>query len=191
MIKFYRLDFKTKTSTLEPLTDSDDINLMDGFSYSSEYPTVNSVQFKIKHGKKFTDVISYSDNILFFSQKFIDFLSNYIKVENCCYPINIEGAAEQYFCLYRLKSFSHFNKYEHDYYGEPILFEDEGLKLPLLFTITEHPMLIVNEEFALDIEMQDFKNVDLQGRVYSYSRYEVEGWQKYWAIQKTRSNGGL
>ena len=62
-----------------------------------------NITFKVAAGKKNYDVIRlFQSGEYFFSQKFIDVLSQFMDMSDKCYPIKVEGAEEQYYVIYNL-----------------------------------------------------------------------------------------
>ena len=177
MIIYYLLDSKAKTGMLELQTKAEEVELLNNFTYEATTKLLKKIKFKIKPGKKSLDVISYFDKtkILFLSQNFIDLLSKHIDVSEICYPVNIEGVDMQYYCLYNLKGYSHFNKRESEQCGEPFLFYDDDENLPFVFTIKECPMIIVKDRIGKKFYL--YTNIVEDNFVYSYSKYELEGWK--------------
>ena len=59
-------------------------------------------KFRIMQGKRATPMIFYHESISikFFSQKFIQFLSQFIDMSDKCYPIEIEDFDETYYVIY-------------------------------------------------------------------------------------------
>ena len=182
MITYFVVDTKTNNSTLEVFSDGADKELLNYITYDEDLVLPSNLKFRLKKGRRPTDVISYIDKekILFFSQKFIDFLSKFTNMSHKCYPITVEGCDVKYFGLRNLRGFYHFNQVEHTTQNEPILFYDKDNNVPAVFTLMGIPMLIVGEQIQGLSYGQGFTNVDIEKRVFSYSSIEIEGWKVNW-----------
>ena len=55
----------------------------------------------------------------FFSQKFIDVLSQFMDMSDKCYPIKVEGAEEQYYVIYNLDKYPYLNEKRASFDEEP------------------------------------------------------------------------
>lgn len=64
----------------------------------------HGVEFEVKKGKRWTDVIVYhqSVSLCFFSQKLMDVLGQFVDVDNYSYPIHIVNCPHKYYVLFNL-----------------------------------------------------------------------------------------
>ena len=140
-------------------------------------------KFRIMQGKRATPMIFYHESISikFFSQKFIQFLSQFIDMSDKCYPIEIEDFDETYYVIYNLRAYESFNCDEHLFGPEPVLFYDEGEnKLPKVFGCKNALLIAVDKEVRWAIERSEFAKHIKFVELYSYSAIEYEAWKKYW-----------
>lgn len=116
------------------------------------------VVFKIAAGKKNYDVIRrFQSGELFFSQKFIDVLSQFIDMSNKCYPINIEGIEDVYYVIYNLPEYPYLNREKAMFDGEPDFYS--GTECPPIFTITGTRLFVVTEEIKQIIIKNKISNI--------------------------------
>lgn len=105
-----------------------------------------SVTFKVATGKKKYDLIRlFQSGEFFFSQKFIDVLSQIVDMSKYCYPIKIEDVEEQYYVIYNLPEHSFLNRENALFDDEPCFYCGKELCSPLS-SITNTRCFVVSEE---------------------------------------------
>ena len=107
----------------------------------------DDVHFKVVAGKKKYDIIRYYGFAWeFYSQKFIEVLSQFVDMSDKCYPIKIDGIEEQYYVIYNLKTFPFWNKDDVvSMYDDPCYFgiNDKSISIS---GIDNTAFIIVSEE---------------------------------------------
>lgn len=137
-----------------------------------------NVTFRIATGKKNYDVIRlFECGQFFFSQKFIDVLSQFMDMSDKCYPIKVEGAEEQYYVIYNLEDFSFLNKEKSMFDEEPPFYCENKIKAPL-FTITNTLYCyVVTEELKNALIKNKISNIYFK-ESFLCTREEYKAWQK-------------
>ena len=180
MISFFNLTHRFKRSMYEIRTvpylylDWEDLDHL-----QAERPLEN-LTFTVKAGKKAYDIIRVYENIgHFYSQRVIDVLSQFVDMSDKCYPINIQGAEQQYYAIYNLKAYPFFNKKECVFIDDPMFFGVQDKSLPI-FGIEGTLYIIVSE---------DVKNALLKNKITNIELMESFGCTKeeYKQIRKSKS----
>lgn len=136
-----------------------------------------SVTFKVAAGKKNYDIIRLFESVqCFYSQKFIDILSQFIDMSDKCYPIKIEGTEEQYYVIYNLKKYPFLNKEKAIFDEEPYFYCGKEIKTPLS-CITNTYIKIVTEELKNALINNKISNIRFK-EAYLCTREEYKAWKK-------------
>lgn len=147
-----------KRSMLEITSDTSYDFLCEYLSPSNKEKFPQNLVFKIAAGNKKYDIIRrFQSGELFFSQKFIDVLSQIIDMSDKCYPINIEGIDDTYYVIYNLPEYPSLNR-------EKAMFDDEpdfycGTENYPIFTITGTRCFVVTEEIKKIIIKNKISNI--------------------------------
>ncbi len=139
----------------------------------------DSVTFKVSAGKKNYDIIRlFESGRLFFSQKFIDVVSQYMDMSEKCYPIKIEGIEEQYYVIYNLDHYSFINrsKASATFDKEPCFYCGKEIKTPL-FSITNTLLFVVSEELKNALIKNKISNIEFE-ESYLCTKQEYKEWRK-------------
>ena len=136
-----------------------------------------NITFKIAAGKKNYDLIRlFQSGEFFFSQKFIDVLSQYMDMSNKCYPIKIEGAEQQYYVIYNLKKYPYLNKNKALFDEEPSFYSGKEITAPL-FGITDTRCFVVTEELKNALIKNKISNIYFE-ESYIGTKEEYKEWKK-------------
>ena len=136
-----------------------------------------NITFKIAAGKKNYDLIRlFQSGEFFFSQKFIDVLSQYMDMSNKCYPIKIEGAEQQYYVIYNLKKYPYLNKNKALFDEEPSFYSGKEITAPL-FGITDTRCFVVTEELKNALIKNKISNIYFE-ESYIGTKEEHKEWKK-------------
>jgi hypothetical protein len=154
-------------SDIEPYLDPD---------YKIKLP--DNVKFKIAKGKKTYDGIRYFESVgEFYSQKFIDILSEFYDMSEKCYPLNIEGLSEKYYNFYNLETADLLNG---DYCiargSEPWMFLLPD-SLDDIICLKDTFIVVISEEAKKALEKAKITNVEFIA-VYGCTLEEKEEWEK-------------
>lgn len=163
------------------------------FKQMEEYTTPSctkripyDVVFKVVKGKRFYDIIEYYGACFeFYSERIINVLSRYIDMTDKCYPLNIEDAEMQYYCIYNLKEAFYFNidfsKRSLEEETDRFLFPENDI--PNLFCFNDSWIIVIPPEIKEKMERQKITNINfiecLQCDEQEYSK-----WKKKHKISK-------
>lgn len=136
-----------------------------------------NVTFKVAAGKKNYDIIRlFESGEYFFSQKFIDVLSQFMDMSDKCYPIKVEGAEEQYYVIYNLKEYPFLNKEKNMFDEEPCFYCGKEITIPL-FSINNTRCFVVTEELKNALIKNKISNIYFE-EAYLCTREEYKAWKK-------------
>ena len=141
---------------------------------------LENITFTVAAGKKSYDIIRiYEDIGRFYSQRIIDVLSQFVDMSDKCYPINIQGAEQQYYAIYNLDAYPYFNKKENFFLEEPKFYDIQDSSKPI-FGIKDTLCVVVSE---------DVKNAMLKNKITNIELMESFGCTKeeYKQIRKSKS----
>lgn len=137
----------------------------------------DDVTFRVSVGKKNYDVIRlFESGEYFFSQKFIDVLSQFMDMSDKCYPIKIEGIKEQYYVIYNLEEFLYLNKEKAMFDKEPPFYCGKELTTPL-FCITNTLIFVVSEELKNALIKNKISNIRFK-ESFLCTKQEYKEWKK-------------
>lgn len=177
MIPVFNLYSACKRSILEITSDV-------SFSILAEYlipykkeRLPENITFKVAAGKKPFDIIRlYESGRLFFSQRFIDILSQSIDMSSKCYPIKIEGIEEQYYVIYNLDEYPYLNKDKAIFNEEPHFYCGKGTETSF-FSITNTRLFVVTEDIKNALIKNKISNIDFK-EAFLCTEEEYKEWQK-------------
>ena len=107
MISVFNLHNDFKRSALEISSDASYKLLWEYLVPYQKKKLPENVTFKVATGKKEYDLIRlFQSGEFFFSQRFIDVLSQFIDMSDKYYPIKIEGIEEQYYVIYNMAEYT-------------------------------------------------------------------------------------
>ena len=162
MISLFCLTHRFKRSMLE-ITSETSYDILDkylGPAQTEKLP--DDVHFKVVAGKKNYDIIRYYGFALeFYSQKFIEVLSQFVDMSDKCYPIKIDGIEEQYYVIYNLKTFPFWNKDDVvSMYDDPCYFgiNDKSISIS---GIDNTAFIIVSEDIKDALLKSKISNIEL------------------------------
>lgn len=136
-----------------------------------------NVTFKVAAGKKNYDIIRlFESGEYFFSQKFINVLSQFMDMSDKCYPIKVEGAEEQYYVIYNLKKYPFLNKEKNMFDEEPRFFCGKDITASL-FSINNTRCFVVTEELKNALIKNKISNICFE-EAYLCTREEYKAWKK-------------
>ena len=136
-----------------------------------------SITFKVAAGKKGYDLIRlFQSGEFFFSQRFIDVLSQFIDMSDKYYPIKIEGIEEQYYVIYNLDEFTYLNKEKAMFDEEPSFYLDSKITTPF-FGITSTRCFVVTEEIKNALIKNKITNIDFE-ETFLCTKEEYKEWQR-------------
>lgn len=138
----------------------------------------NNVIFKIEAGKKCYDVIRlFESGEYFFSQKFIDVLSQFIDMSDKSYPIKVEGAEEQYYVIYNLNHYPYLNTKRAMSDEEPSFFEEIKITTPLFGVDDTAYSFVVTEEIKNALLKNKISNIVFE-ESFLCTKDEYKEWKK-------------
>ena len=178
MEKVYNFYEALKRSELEIFSDDLPYRVLSEYlvPYHKEKLPLN-VTFRISAGKKNYDVIRlFESGEYFFSQKFIDVLSQFMDMSDKCYPIKIEGTEEQYYVIYNLKEYPFLNKEKAIFDEEPCFFCGKDITASL-FSINNTLCFVVTEELKNALIKNKISNIRFK-ETYLCTKEEYEAWKK-------------
>jgi hypothetical protein len=179
MKKFYwfTTDFKRSMIEVTPNISYHDIEPY--MSPECKIKLPDDVVFKVAKGKKAYDSARHYQGIQkFYSQKFIDILSEFYDVSKKCYPLKIIDFDASYHLFYNLTGIECFNDGYHNcnFGDEPCMFvlEDEFNDI---FCFDGSYMVIISEEAKIALEKAKVTNICFY-EVYGCTLAEKEEWLK-------------
>jgi hypothetical protein len=136
-----------------------------------------SVTFEIAVGKKNYDIIRlFQSGEYFFSQKFIDVLSQYMDMSDKCYPIKVDGAEAQYYVIYNLDKYPFLNKNRASFDKEPSFYCGKEITAPL-FGINDTRCFVVTEELKNALIKNKISNIEFTAS-FLCTKEEYKEWRK-------------
>lgn len=161
MISYYYLTRCFKRSMLEITSETSSDILWDCLRPLHNKNLPENITFKVVAGKKNYDIIGrygYADD--FYSQKFIDILSQFVDMSNMCYPIKIDGIEEQYYVINNLKAYPFWNRKEHTFMDDPYYFgvPDENIHIA---GIEDTSIILLSEEVKNALLKNKISNISL------------------------------
>ena len=134
MISFYDFYSRNKRSMLIIAPeDSNDDAMIKYLAPLRKEKLPEKITFKVVAGKKMYDIIGLSHSwFVFFSQRIIDILSQFVDTSEICYPIKISGISEKYYIIYNLQHVYHLNKEKQLYMNQPCFYKMYPPYLPIL-----------------------------------------------------------
>lgn len=137
-----------------------------------------SVTFEIAVGKKNYDIIRlFQSGEYFFSQKFIDVLSQYMNMSDKCYLIKVEGAEEQYYVIYNLDHYPFLNANRAMSDEEPSFFEGKEITTPLFSIDDTSYYFVVTEELKNALIKNKISNIAFE-ESFLCTKQEYKEWRK-------------
>ena len=135
------------------------------------------VTFRVAAGKKNYDVIRlFECGEYFFSQKFIDVMSQFMDMSDKCYPVKVEGAEEQYYVIYNLEKYTYLNEEKASYDKEPSFYCGKEIMAPL-FGINDTRCFVVTEEVMNTLKKYKISNIYFE-ESYLCTKEEYKEWRK-------------
>ncbi len=177
MKSVYNFHNAFKRSQLEVSSDASyDLLLKYLVPYQNEQLPGNII-FKVANGKNNYDLIRlFESGELFFSQKFIDVLSQFMDMSDKCYPIKVDGAEEQYYVIYNLDHYPFLNKEKAIFDKEPYFYRGKEITTPL-FGITGTRCYVVTEELKKALIKNKISNIEFT-ESFLCIREEYKEWRK-------------
>lgn len=163
MISYYYFSHRFKRSMLE-ISSEISYDILDKYLDPTQTERLpDDVYFKVVAGKKKYDIIRYYGFAWeFYSQKFIEVLSQFVDMSDKCYPIKIEGVEEQYYAIYNLKTYPFWNKDDVvSVYDDPRYFGIQDKSIPI-FGIDDTAFIIVSEEIKDALLKSKISNIELK-----------------------------
>ena len=166
-----------KRSQLELLSDAPYDLLYDYLEPYKKEKLPDNTTFKVATGKKNYDLIRlFQSGEFFFSQKFIDVLSQYMDMSDKCYPIKVEGAEEQYYVIYNLDHYPFLNANRASFDEEPSFYCGKVITTPL-FGITNTRCFVVTEELKNALIKNKISNIYFE-ESFLCTKEEYKNWRK-------------
>ena len=162
MISSFSLAYRLKRGMLEIASATPD-DILDKYLDPTQTEKLpEDVCFKVAAGKKEYDLIGYYQNWqVFYSQKIIDVLSQFVDMSDKCYPVKIEGVEKQYYVIYNLKTYPFWNKDDVvSMYDDPCYFGIHDKSIPI-FGIDNTAFIIVSEEIKDALLKSKISNIEL------------------------------
>ena len=137
-----------------------------------------NVIFKVSAGKKNYGLIRlFESGELFFSQKFIDVLSQFMDMSDKCYPIKVDGAEEQYYVIYNLDHYPFLNANRAMFDEEPPFFEGKEIASPLFCVDDTRYYFVVTEELKNALIKNKISNIEFT-ESFLCTKNEYKEWRK-------------
>jgi hypothetical protein len=137
-----------------------------------------NITFQIAAGRKNYDVIRlFECGQYFFSQKFIDVLSQFMDMSDKCYPIKIDGAEEQYYVIYNLEKYPYLNKEKAMFDKEPYFYCGKETTTPLFSITNSLYCFVVTEELKNALIKNKISNIDFT-KSFLCTKEEYKEWKK-------------
>ena len=167
----------SKRSQLEITSDTSYSVLREYLLLCQKEKLPEDVTFRVATGKKNYDVIRlFECGEYFFSQKFIDVMSQFMDMSNKCYPIKIEGVEEQYYVIYNLEKVPFMNKEKAIFDKEPFFYCGEEITAPL-FGVAETQIYVITEELKNVLIRNKISNIFFK-ESYLCTKEEYKEWRK-------------
>lgn len=148
-----------------------------------------NVTFKVAIGKKNYDVIRlFESGEYFFSQKFIDVLSQFMNMSDKCYPIKVDGAEEQYYVIYNLDKYPYINEEKASFDKEPSFYCGKEITAPL-FGINDTRCFVVTEEVKNALIKNKISNIYFE-ESFLCTKEEYKVWKKSQKTNRRIQIGG-
>ena len=177
MKSVYNFHNAFKRSQLEVSSDASyDLLLKYLVPYQNEQLPGNII-FKVANGKNNYDLIRlFESGELFFSQKFIDVLSQFMDMSDKCYPIKVDGAEEQYYVIYNLDKYPYINEEKASFDKEPSFYCGKEITAPL-FGINDTRCFVVTEEVKNALIKNKISNIYFE-ESFLCTKEEYKVWKK-------------
>lgn len=181
MNNYYFFFNDSRRSMLQLSSEIDYIVLRKYLSPLQKDKLPDNIKFNVASGKKNYDIIRLYEGVGdFYSQRFIDVLSQFVDMSDKCYPIKIEDTIEQqYYVIYNLRAYPFINRKEQMSLEDPCFWDVHDASLQL-FGIKNTSYVIVSE---------DIKNALLKNKISNIFLTESYGCTKdeYRDLKKTMS----
>ena len=174
----YNIHNAFKRSQLEITSDDLSYRLLREYlvPYHKEKLPEN-ITFKVAVGKKNYDIIRFFESgRLFFSNKFIDVLSQYMDMSDRCYPVKVEGTEEQYYVIYNLEKYPYLNKNRASFDEEPSFYCGKDIMTPL-FGINDTRCFVVTDELKNALIKNKISNIEFE-ESFLCTKEEYKEWRK-------------
>lgn len=184
----FELNNSFKRSQIEIKSDTPNDLLEDYLKPYQKERLIESITFKVAAGKKDFDVIRlFQSGQYFFSQKFIDVVSQFMDMTDKCYPIKVEGTEEQYYVIHNLKKFSYLNflKASLTFDKEPHFYREKKIIPPIFTTPKSRYHFVVTKELKNALIKNKISNIDFT-ESYLSTKEEYKEWQKSHRITECR-----
>lgn len=146
MISFYNFHSRNKRGMLVIAPEVSDNTIVRYLKPLQKEKLPVGITFNVVAGKKMYDIIGLHHSwIVFFSQKIIDILSQFIDMSDKCYPIVISGIEEQYYVIHNLQAYYLLNKEKQLFIDSPRYYKVYPPYLPI-FGIDATGTIVVSEE---------------------------------------------
>lgn len=177
MISVFNVHNDFKRSALEISSDASYKLLWEYLVPYQKKKLPENVTFKVATGKKEYDLIRlFQSGEFFFSQRFIDVLSQFIDMSNKCYPIKIEDAEEQYYVIYNLDEYPYLNKDKAIFDEEPHFYCGDKITTPF-FGVSTTRCFVVTDEIKNAIIKSKLSNIYFS-ESFICTEEEYKEWQK-------------
>ena len=184
----FELNNAFKRSQIEITSDTPYGLLRDYLKPYQKEKLPESITFKVAAGKKNYDLIRlFQSGQYFFSQKFIDVLSQFMDMSDKCYPIKVEGTEEQYYVIHNLEKFSYLNfqKSSLTFDKEPCFYREKEITPPIFTTPKSLYHFVVTEELKNALIKYKISNVEFD-EAFLCTREEYKEWQDSRRLAKCR-----
>jgi hypothetical protein len=137
-----------------------------------------NITFRVATGKKNYDVIRlFECGQYFFSQKFIDVMSQFMDMSDKCYPIKVEGTEEQYYVIYCLDEYPYLNEKKASFDEEPSFYYGKEIKTSLFSITNTLYRFVVTEELKNALIKNKISNIDFT-KSFLCTKEEYKEWKK-------------
>ena len=179
MITVFNIHNDFKRSALEISSDASYKLLWEYLVPYQKKKLPESVTFKVAAGKKEYDLIRlFQSGEFFFSQRFIDVLSQFIDMSDKYYPIKIEGIEEQYYVIYNMAEYTFLNKDKAIFDEEPYFYSDCRKETTTsLLGITNTRLFVVTEDIKNALIKSKISNMYFK-EAFLCTEEEYKEWQK-------------
>ena len=179
MKKYYIISDMFKRSALEIISNCPWRVVEDcSKTYEQKY-LPEDVYFQIRHGKKAFDLISFYEgaSVKFYSERFVEVLSEFVDMSDKCYQIRIKDFEEQrYYVIHNLKECLHFN-FNEAFFGiprEPTMFLAN--KEFHIFTFSKSRAIIIDETVKEAMVKAKLTNIRFE-EAFGCTQEEYEEWK--------------
>ncbi|MCR5270736.1 MAG: hypothetical protein K6D91_06930 [Prevotella sp.] len=139
---------------------------------------LENTTFRIATGKKNYDIIRlFECGQYFFSQKFIDVVSQYMDMSDKCYPIKVEGAEVQYYAIYNLDVYPYLNEKKASFDEEPSFYCGKEIKTSLFSIKKSLYRFVVTEKLMNALIKNKISNIEFE-ECFLCTKEEYKEWRK-------------